>query len=156
MQRHERKSSILVKHNNSLKMDWDISLEDINEILSQRCNIDELYQDLMDSLQYKTDHDVIDMSGQESTKSPASSESSWSSDDSAPPSVKKRQQNRKSPNVAHWLYGLLNDSKHSHILTWTNGRKNGEFEILKQEALAKLWGHRGSKSNDRMTYGNLA
>jgi len=62
----------------------------------------------------------------------------------------RRQQNRKAPNIAHWLYNLLdtNDS----ALGWTGNHR--EFKILDQKRLATMWGTR--KGNPNMTYNNVA
>merc|ERR1712062_697144 len=54
---------------------------------------------------------------------------------------KRRVQCRKAPNIAHWYIG------------WTHN-SYGEFKILDQKKLAKMWGER--KGNKRMTYNNVA
>merc|ERR1712004_82247 len=63
---------------------------------------------------------------------------------------KRREQNRKSPNISHWLLSLLDEN--SSAIGWTNN--SGEFKILDQKKLAKMWGER--KGNKRMTYNNVA
>ena len=67
------------------------------------------------------------------------------------------QNRRKSPtNVSHWLYYLLQSSESSHLIQWTSNKDQGEFKIIDQKALAKLWGCRGQKENREMTYTSLA
>ena len=85
----------------------------------------------------------------------SSCSSDYESDESQQPR-KYREQNRKSPNVAHWLWAKLNNSNYAKILQWTNGPQNGEFKILDQKGLAKLWGERKFKNNGKMTYTNFA
>merc|ERR1712062_331733 len=63
---------------------------------------------------------------------------------------KRREQNRKSPNISHWLLSLLDEN--SSAIGWTNN--SGEFKILDQKKLAKMWGER--KGIKRMTYNNVA
>merc|ERR1712141_875175 len=64
---------------------------------------------------------------------------------------KQRVQCRKAPNIAHWLLTLLDEN--SSAIGWTHN-SYGEFKILDQKKLAKMWGER--KSNKRMTYNNVA
>jgi hypothetical protein len=50
---------------------------------------------------------------------------------------------------------LLKDSDYEDVIAWTN--KRGEFKILDQLRLAKLWGQRREKAlKKKMTYANLA
>merc|ERR1711983_371390 len=64
---------------------------------------------------------------------------------------KRRVQCRKAPNIAHWLLTLLDEN--SSAIGWTH-KSHGEFKILDQKKLAKMWGER--KGNKRMTYNNVA
>jgi len=64
---------------------------------------------------------------------------------------KRRVQCRKAPNIAHWLLTLLDEN--SSAIGWTHN-SHGEFKILDQKKLAKMWGER--KGNKRMTYNNVA
>merc|ERR1712062_453100 len=64
---------------------------------------------------------------------------------------KRRAQCRKAPNIAHWLLTLLDEN--SSAIGWTHN-SHGEFKILDQKKLAKMWGER--KGNKRMTYNNVA
>merc|ERR1712029_340643 len=64
---------------------------------------------------------------------------------------KRRVQCRKAPNIAHWLLTLLDEN--SSAIGWTHNF-HGEFKILDQKKLAKMWGER--KGNKRMTYNNVA
>ena len=64
---------------------------------------------------------------------------------------KRRVQCRKAPNIAHWLLTLLDEN--SSAIGWTHN-SYGEFKILDQKKLAKMWGER--KGNKRMTYNNVA
>merc|ERR1712062_482686 len=64
---------------------------------------------------------------------------------------KRRVQCRKAPNIAHWLLTLLDEN--SNAIGWTHN-SYGEFKILDQKKLAKMWGER--KGNKRMTYNNVA
>merc|ERR1712214_46222 len=64
---------------------------------------------------------------------------------------KRRVQCRKAPNIAHWLLTLLDEN--SSAIGWTH-KSHGEFKILYQKKLAKMWGER--KGNKRMTYNNVA
>merc|ERR1711884_524803 len=64
---------------------------------------------------------------------------------------KRRVQCRKAPNIAHWLLTLLVEN--SSAIGWTHN-SYGEFKILDQKKLAKMWGER--KGNKRMTYNNVA
>merc|ERR1711862_442227 len=63
----------------------------------------------------------------------------------------RRVQCRKAPNIAHWLLTLLDEN--SSAIGWTHN-SHGEFKILDQKKLAKMWGER--KGNKRMTYNNVA
>merc|ERR1712223_1269523 len=64
---------------------------------------------------------------------------------------KRRVQCRKAPNIANWLLTLLDEN--SSAIGWTHN-SHGEFKILDQKKLAKMWG--GRKGNKRMTYNNVA
>merc|ERR1712062_808096 len=64
---------------------------------------------------------------------------------------KRRVQCRKAPNIAHWLLTLLDEN--SSVIGWTHN-SHGEFKILDQKKLAKMWGER--KGNKRITYNNVA
>merc|ERR1711953_1582730 len=64
---------------------------------------------------------------------------------------KRRVQCRKAPNIAHWLLTLLDEN--SSAIGWTHN-SHGEFKILDQKKLAKMWGER--EGNKRMTYNNVA
>merc|ERR1712062_65638 len=64
---------------------------------------------------------------------------------------KRRVQCRKAPNIAHWLLTLLDEN--SSAIGWTHN-SHGEFKILDQKKLAKMWGER--KGNKRTTYNNVA
>ena len=64
--------------------------------------------------------------------------------------TKGRTQNRKSPNIAHWLLELL--EKNSPAVAWMENP--GEFKVTNTTLLAKLWGER--KGNTAMTYNNVA
>merc|ERR1739836_37275 len=64
---------------------------------------------------------------------------------------KRRVQCRKAPNIAHWLLTLLDEN--SSAIGWIHN-SYGEFKILDQKKLAKMWGER--KGNKRMTYNNVA
>merc|ERR1712024_262023 len=64
---------------------------------------------------------------------------------------KRRVQCRKAPNIAYWLLTLLDEN--SSAIGWTH-KSHGEFKILDQKKLAKMWGER--KGNKRMTYNNVA
>ena len=70
--------------------------------------------------------------------------------------MRKRTQNRKSPNVTHWLWELLHDTRYKNVLGWTSTPEAGEFKVLDQARLAKMWGQRKAKNNQKMTYSNLA
>ena len=61
-----------------------------------------------------------------------------------------RTQNRKSPNIAHWLLELLETK--SPAVSWMDNP--GEFKVTNTTLLAKLWGER--KGNTAMTYNNVA
>merc|ERR1712062_638685 len=52
---------------------------------------------------------------------------------------KRRVQCRKAPNIAHWLLTLLDEN--SSAIGWTHN-SHGEFKILDQKKLAKMWGER--------------
>ena len=65
----------------------------------------------------------------------------------------KRTQNRKSPNIVHWLLQLLHDPENSDVLAWEDYNR-GVFKIVSQERLGKLWGDK--KRNPEMTYNNVA
>merc|ERR1719367_398346 len=52
---------------------------------------------------------------------------------------KRRVQCRKAPNIAHWLLTLLDEN--SSAIGWTH-KSHGEFKILDQKKLAKMWGER--------------
>merc|ERR1712018_728309 len=62
----------------------------------------------------------------------------------------KLTQNRKSPNIAHWLLKLIEQK--SSAIGWTG--RDREFKILDQKKLAKMCGER--QGNNRMTYNNVA
>ena len=91
--------------------------------------------------------------------SQSSCEESESEENLSPPNPtnrKRRTQNRKSPNVSHWLWDLLQNEKHEQIIEFTN-RNIGEFRIVDQNGLAALWGERKGRSNPRnTTYRDLA
>lgn len=75
--------------------------------------------------------------------------------DSSKNAKPRKSQNRKSPNVSHWLWDRLQDPKCKKIIEFTNV-EHGEFRIVDQHALAKLWGCRPGKSNKKMNYRDLA
>ena len=65
----------------------------------------------------------------------------------------KRTQNRRSPNIVHWLLQLLMHPETSDVLAWEDYNQ-GVFKIVSQERLGKLWGDK--KRNPEMTYNNVA
>jgi len=69
-------------------------------------------------------------------------------------STQKTSKNRK-PNVAHWLWELLQSTKNHKMIAFTD-EKIGEFRILDQIAIANLWGSRNGKKNLKMNYKDLA
>merc|ERR1712029_1241780 len=65
----------------------------------------------------------------------------------------KRTQNRRSPNIVHWLLQLLMNPETSDVLAWEDYNQ-GVFKIVSQERLGELWG--AKKRNPDMTYNNVA
>ena len=77
----------------------------------------------------------------------------YSSDSEGEIPAPKRTQNRKSPNIVHWLLQLLMNPETSDVLAWEDYNQ-GVFKIVSQERLGKLWGDK--KRNPEMTYNNVA
>ena len=75
------------------------------------------------------------------------------SSDSEDEIIPKRTQNRRSPNIVHWLLELLLDPDTSDVLAWEDYDR-GVFKIVSQERLGELWG--AKKGNPEMTYNNVA
>ena len=75
------------------------------------------------------------------------------SSDSEDEIIPKRTQNRRSPNIVHWLLALLLDPDTSDVLAWEDYDR-GVFKIVSQERLGELWG--AKKGNPEMTYNNVA
>ena len=77
----------------------------------------------------------------------------YSSDSEGEIPTPKRTQNRRSPNIVHWLLQLLMNPETSDVLAWEDYNR-GVFKIVSQERLGKLWGDK--KRNPEMTYNNVA
>jgi len=77
----------------------------------------------------------------------------FSSDSEGDFPAPKRTQNRRSPNIVHWLLQLLMNPETSDVLAWEDYNR-GVFKIVSQERLGKLWGDK--KRNPEMTYNNVA
>merc|ERR1712062_484965 len=77
----------------------------------------------------------------------------YSSDSECEIMAPKRTQNRRSPNIVHWLLQLLMNPETSDVLAWEDYNR-GVFKIVSQERLGKLWGDK--KRNPEMTYNNVA
>jgi len=103
--------------------------------------------DLCSSPDFSTTSSIISCSDGEFVESPTKEKRK---------KMRKRTQNRKSPNVTHWLWELLHDKRYKNVLSWTSTPEAGEFKVLDQARLAKMWGQRKAKNNQKMTYSNLA
>ena len=77
----------------------------------------------------------------------------FSSDSEGDFPAPKRTQNRRSPNIVHWLLQLLMNPETSDVLAWEDYNQ-GVFKIVSQERLGELWG--AKKRNPDMTYNNVA
>jgi hypothetical protein len=66
-----------------------------------------------------------------------------------PGSNSEPQEERKRPNIVHWVRAQLNNPNMRGIVAWTD-ESNGLFKILNGAALAQKWGK--FKQNPGMTY----
>lgn len=65
----------------------------------------------------------------------------------------RRRQNRKCPNVAHWLRDLVVGQQNKKVIDWED-EGTLTFKIIDQNQLAKMWGEH--KNRQGMTYNNLS
>ena len=139
-----------------LTFDYDLSTDFDVQLFDELPNLDFFEEPAVnfenfDEIELKTEPQSP--SSMSETNSISSSDESWGRGEKQ--QKKRKMQNRKSPNVAHWLWDKLQDPNCRNLIEFTD-IKNGEFRICDQDNLAKLWGNRPGKTNKKMSSKDFA